>query len=331
MEWSAKTLEKIVPELRIYRRYLFLDRPEYKNVFRIQAVILKAVRDFLYDKGFVELLAPAVSPVTDPGIREAREFTVQFYDEQAVLVTSAILYKFAGLKIHDKIFYVAVNIRKEPPRLDDFSTSLSEFRQIDIEVAHVTREDIMRLTEELLIYTIERVKKECSEELEALGRDLRVPHKPFKVITFEKALEIVSEAGYGIDRSGELSKEAERYLSQIHEEPLWIVDYPPHVRGFYYRREGDKLRDMDLLYPEGFGEAASGGEREVDPVRVRKKMLETGVDPRKYVWLFELLYSGVPPCSGIGLGVERLTRYITGVRDIIDAIPFPKAPGYLGI
>ncbi|MHA1610008.1 MAG: asparagine synthetase A [Candidatus Njordarchaeales archaeon] len=331
MEWSAKTLEKIIPELRIYKRFLFLSSPVYRSTFRIQAVILKATRDFLYSKGFIELLAPVIAPVTDPGIREAREFSVEFYREKGVLVTSAILYKLAGLKIHDKIFYIATNVRKEPVKLSEFSSSLAEFRQIDIEVAHASREDVMRLSEDLLIYIIGRVKKECKEELESLGRELKIPHKPFRILTFEEALRISSEAGYGTDESGELSKQAEEYLSRIHKEPFWIIDYPPQVRGFYYRKEGDKLRDMDLIYPGGFGEAASGGEREIDPLKVRERMLETGVDPRRYLWFFELLYSGIPKCAGIGFGVERLTRYITGLRDIIDAIPFPKAPGYLGI
>lgn len=333
MEWSMKTLDKLVPEIRVYKRFLFLDRPIYKNIFRIQAIILKATRDFLYSRGFIELLAPVIAPATDPGIREAREISVDFYDEKAVLVTSVILYKYAGLKIHDKIFYIANNIRLEPIQIDEFDRSLSEFRQIDLELAHTTRDEVMRLSEDLLIYIISSVKKQCGEELVALGRELKIPHKPFKVIKFDDALDIVKEAGYGTDKSGELSREAEMYLSKIHEEPFWIIDYPAKVRGFYYKKnETDPyLLDMDLVYPEGFGEAASGGTRETDPVKIRERMLETGVDPRKYLWLFELLYSGIPPCAGIGFGVERLTRYITGVKEIIDAIPFPKPPGYLGI
>ncbi len=332
MEWITKTLERIIPEIRIFKRHLLLDRPIYKCIFKIQSTILKAARDFLYKKGFIELLAPVIAPVTDPGIRLAHEFYVDFYGTKAVLTTSAILYKMAGLKIHDKIFYVAPNLRIEPMRLDSFERTLSEFRQIDIEMAHAEREDIMRLSEELLIHIIEEVKRRNSDELSYLDRDLKVPRRPFKVIKFSEAVEIAKEAGYKLESTGELSKEAEDYLSKIHEEPFWIIDYPATARGFYYKKKNKSvLFDMDLIYPEGFGEAASGGEREVDPIKVRERMLETNVDPRKYIWFFELLYSGVPPCAGIGFGIERLTRYITGVREIIDAIPFPKTPGYLGI
>lgn len=327
-----KTLEYIVPELRIYKRHLLLKLPKYRYIFKIQSTILKAVRDYLYSHGFIELIAPVIAPVTDPGIREAREFDLGYYEEKAVLVTSAILYKLAGLKIHDKIFYLAHNIRREPIDLIDFTTRLTEFRQIDLEVAYIDRDKLMSISEDLLIHIIETVKRERSEELEKLGRDLVVPRKPFKRIKFDDAVELVCEEGYGLDSSGELSKDAEKYISMIHEEPFWIIDYPAKIRGFYYKKKDQKyLLDMDLMYPEGFGEGASGGEREVDPIRIRERMIETGTDPRKYIWLFEMLQDGLPPCSGIGFGLERLTRYITGVRDIIDTALFPKAPGYLGL
>jgi len=323
---------KIVPELRIYKRHLFLDCKYYKAIFKILSTVLKAVRDFLYSRGFIELIAPIVAPVTDPGTRLAREFTVDFYDEHAVLTTSVILYKLASMKIHDKVFFIAHNIRKEPERINDFTRYLSEFRQIDLEMAHASREQVMKISEELLIYVISVVKRERRDELELLGRELKVPHRPFKVIRFRDAVELVKEAGYGLEETGELSTEAEVYISKLHKEPFWIIGFPLEARGFYYKKKNDEeLLDMDLLYPEGFGEAASGGEREVDPKRVRERMIETRVDPRKYIWLFELLYSGVPPCAGIGFGLERFMRYITGVKEIIDVIPFPKAPGYLGI
>lgn len=323
---------KIPPEVRIYRRYRLLSSKYYRSIFHIQATILKAVRDFLYSRGFLELLAPVIAPVTDPGIRLAQEFEIDFYGKKAVLVTSVILYKFAGLRIHDKIFFIAPNIRREPERPPNFSRSLVEFRQIDIEVARASMGEIMSLSEDLIVYVLEEVKRERGEELEYLGRELRIPTKPFKRLKYRDAVEIIRRSSFELEETGELSSQAEEYLSRIHKEPFWIIGYPPQSRGFYYKKKNDdELLDFDLIYPEGFGEGASGGERETDPWRIRERMLETNVDPRKYVWFIEMLVDGIPPCSGIGFGVERLTRYITGVKEIIDAIPFPKAPGYLGV
>jgi len=321
-----------VPEVRIYKRHLFLKSRFYRTIALLQFKVLKKVRDFLYERGFIELQSPIIAPTSDPGLRMGSMAEASFYGEKAVFVSSAILYKFAGLLIADKIFYVAPNIRIEPLDFKDFGRTLAEFRQIDLEIAHADRGEIMELSEVMLVRLFEAIKKDAKEELEYLGRDLRVPHRPFKVIRFDEAVEIAKEAGYGVEVSGELSREAETYISKIHKEPIWIIDYPEHVRGFYYKEKDDgTLLDMDLIYPGGYGEAASGGQRETDPTKVRGRMLKTGVDPRKYLWFFELLYEGVPECSGIGFGLERLTRYISGVDSIIDAVLFPRAPGYLGI
>ena len=331
-EWITKTYKKIVPELKIYKRHLFLGTKFFKSLASIQFKTLKIVRDILYEKGFLELISPVVAPISDPGLRMGSMVEIHYYGEKAVLVSSAILYKLAALKVSDKVFFFAPNVREEPVDFVDFGRTLSEIRQIDIEVAKAKREDVIKLSEELLVKVIESVKKVAKEELEYFDRTLKTPHRPFKRIKFHDALEIAREAGFEPEESGELSREGETYISKLYDEPVWIIDYPSGVRGFYYREKGDgTLLDMDLLYPDGFGEAASGGEREVDPIKVRERMIKTGVDPRRFIWLFELLYEGVPECAGIGFGFERLIRFITGVQSIVDAVLFPKVPGYIGI
>ena len=101
-------------------------------------------------------------------------------------------------------------------------------------------------------------------------------------------------------------------------------------RGFYDREDPVRpgiLRDFDMLYPEGFGEAISGGEREHTYKGVLKRMKLTGVDPEEYGWYLQMLKEGVPSSVGFGIGVERLTRWICGLKTIWEAVPFPKVPG----
>jgi len=84
---------------------------------------------------------------------------------------------------------------------------------------------------------------------------------------------------------------------------------------------------MDLLLPEGYGEIASGGEREYTVEGVVCQMKRSGEDPRHYGWYMEMLKEGIPPSAGFGVGVERLTRYICGAPHIWECSPFPKVPG----
>jgi len=83
-----------------------------------------------------------------------------------------------------------------------------------------------------------------------------------------------------------------------------------------------------MLYPEGFGEAISGGEREYEPVKVIARIRESGEDPNKYRWLLEMLKDFYPlKTAGFGIGVERLTRFICGLRAVWEARPYPKVAG----
>jgi len=91
------------------------------------------------------------------------------------------------------------------------------------------------------------------------------------------------------------------------------------------------LRDMDLIYPEGFGEALSGGEREYEHQRIRKRIEQFGMKPEVLNWLLEFAKLGIPKSTGFGIGVERLTRFCCGLKRIEDVSLFPKVPGSWGL
>ena len=88
------------------------------------------------------------------------------------------------------------------------------------------------------------------------------------------------------------------------------------------------MRDFDMLYPEGFGEAISGAEREFEPEKVIERIREGGEDPAKYGWFLEMLREEYPvQTAGFGIGIERLTRFICGLRALWEARPYPKLAG----
>ncbi len=314
----------------IVDRYRYMRRPEVRRVLRVQDEVLSALRDFLRGEGFIEILAPIIGPVTDPGIRGARQVPIDYYGHGFKLMSSMILYKQMALLSVERVFALSPNIRLEPEASVRTGRHLAEFRQVDVEMAHATYQEAMELCERMVTSVLERVSRACSRELEGLGRALRVPRPPFKRISYGEALEILRAEGFRVEPGGEIPWEAEEAISTMFESPFWICDYPMSARGFYDREDPERpgiLRDFDLIYPEGFGEAVSGGEREFQVERVLERMRMRGEDPRDYGWYIEMLREGVPPSAGFGIGVERLTRYICGLRNIWDAVPFPKVPG----
>lgn len=301
-----------------------------KNTLKIQDEILSAIRDFLRSNGFIEILAPIIGPVTDPGIRGAKQASVNYYGKSFKIMSSMILYKQMAVSSLEKIFAVSPNIRLEPTATIATGRHLAEFRQVDLEQAHATYYDAMSVAERLVQYVCKRISKECSEQMEMLKRKLRTPTLPFRKLTYKEALDMLAAKGFKVEYGKEIPWPQEKALSAMFQEPFFVIDYPITARGFYDREDPKRpgiLKDFDMLYPEGFGEAISGGEREYTFMGVVKRMEMTGEDPTTYDWYLAMLKDGIPPSAGFGIGVERLTRWVCGLRAIWNAVPFPKVPG----
>ena len=286
-------------------------------VLKIQSEIRRILADYLRSKFFIEISPVILSPITDPLNHPISPQNVICYGKQYHLTQSMIFHKQLAMRSLEKIFVFSPNIRTEP--LDGRNTKrhLFEFTQLDLEVRNASREDMIKLCEELLIDVIKRIRKDCKKELKILDRTLRIPKTPFIKIKYEDAYK-----QYGND--------FETKISKTHQEPVWIVDIPLKNREFYDREDPKKpgiLRDMDLIYPEGYGEALSGGEREYQYERIKQRILKKGQKLSQFKEYLTLAKDDLPPSAGFGIGIERLTRYICGLKRIEEATLFPKTPG----
>ena len=89
--------------------------------------------------------------------------------------------------------------------------------------------------------------------------------------------------------------------------------------------DGKTVRAMDVLVP-GLGEIIGGSEREADYTTLLERIKTLGLNPEDYWWYLDLRKFGTVPHSGFGLGFERLLLYVTGMGNIRDVIPYPRAP-----
>jgi asparaginyl-tRNA synthetase len=317
-------------EQGIRHRYLSIRSLRARAILTVQHSLSRACRRVLDERGFLEILAPIIGSITDPGIRGAESIKVPYYGDSYVLMTSMIFYKQMAMASYPRIYAFSPNVRLEPPSSQGTGRHLAEFYQLDLEVAHSTCDEVMTLGDTLMHEVITTVRSECKEPLEALGRTLPIPPTQLPRIKYTKVLEILSGEGFHIEPWAEIPWAAEYHLSTLFTTPFWITEYPLTARGFYYLRdpdEPDRVRSMDLLLPEGFGEIASGGEREYIADSVTERIRATGDDPSRYGWYLDMLKAGIPPSAGFGIGIERLTRYLTGAPHIWECSPFPKVPG----
>jgi asparaginyl-tRNA synthetase len=311
-----------------------LSSPATRAVLTVQQRIVASAREYLCGHGFHELLPPIIGPVTDPGARGAKQVDVDYYGHRYKLMTSAILYKQAALTAFDRIFYVAPNVRLEPLETAQTSRHLAEFHQIDVEMAHASREDAMAVAEGLVGHVVGRVVAACQSELELLGRDTgpfaSLLGEPFDRRTHAEAVADLREMGHEQSPDAEIDWAGEAILSGKAGKPFFVTDYPKGSRGFYDRESTQRLgmlRNFDLIAPEGYGELCSGSEREHGYAAIVARMRETGENPAKYGWYLQMLREGIPASAGFGLGLERLTRYVAGLDAVWQASAWPKVPG----
>lgn len=308
--------DKIVERLRTR-----LSSERTQHIARISSEIRQSAGTFLRQQGFIELNPVIVSLLTDPLHHKTMDGTIHYLDQRLFLTRSMIFHKQICLLGLEKIFIFSPNVRLEPPEYAQTKKHLIEFTQIDIEVKNANRDEVIELAEELFIYVLEHINSECSSELSTLERTLSIPKRPFKRIEY---LEAYNEFGSAFEMS----------LSQKAKEPFWIVDFPTKAREFYDREYEDRpsiLCDMDMIYPEGYGEALSGGEREYQYEKILERTKNYGKNLDDFWWYLELAKKGLPRCAGFGIGVERLTRYICGLSHIGEATLFLKIPGAVGI
>ncbi len=212
------------------------------------------------------------------------------------------------------IYIVSPNVRLEKESLSESKRHLIEFSQVDIELKETSSRQFMDFTEELFTYVFSFVKTECEKELSELKREIPFLKEPFKVFDSVKLKEKFGE-------------DFEAIVSEKEKFPFWITDY---YREFYDKQDEitGKHINYDLVYPEGFGEALSGGEREFEFMTIKKKMLERKTDLKAFDSYLSVAEKGMlKPTAGGGFGVERLVRFLSGKQHIKDVTLFPRIPG----
>ena len=179
-----------------------------------------------------------------------------------------------------------------------------------------------------LAFFAQRVDKTCVERLS------RFVDASFERMTYTEAvarLEATSTkfefpVKWGID----LQSEHERWLCEQVGRPVVVMNYPKDIKAFYMRQneDGRTVAAMDVLAP-GVGEIIGGSQREERLDVLDDRIRTMGLDPAHYGWYRDLRRYGSVPHAGFGLGFERAVMYATGVENIRDVIPYPRAAGQL--
>ena len=282
-------------------------------------------------------------------------FDEDFFGKETNLTVSGQLEAELAALALSKVYTFGPTFRAEN---SNTSRHLAEFWMIEPEVAFNDLNDNMDLTEDFLKYLCKYAMDNNKDDIEFLNqRDIQenkskpqdqrpeltlierlefVINNDFERITYTEAIDILRQSKpykkkrfkYPVEWGKDLQSEHERYLVEKHyKRPVIIFDYPASFKAFYMRSndDGKTVAAMDVLFP-GIGEIVGGSQRE-ERYDVLKQKCEDFNIPEEHIWWYlETRKFGTCVHSGFGLGFERLMMFVSGMTNIRDVIPFPRAP-----
>ncbi|NLY52254.1 MAG: asparagine--tRNA ligase [Firmicutes bacterium] len=312
-------------EFLMDHRHLWLRSRRQHAVMRVRSEIVKAIRDFFDDRGFLLIDAPLLTPAACEGTTTL--FETDYFDEKAYLTQSGQLYMEAAAMAFGKVYCFGPTFRAEKSKT---RRHLMEFWMVEPEVAYADHEDNMRLQEDLICYIVQRVLERRRKELEVLERDIsRLENvvKPFPRITYDEAIEILRKEGVDIEWGADFGGGDETILAEKFDRPVFVEKYPAEVKAFYMKPDPERPEVVlcdDLLAPEGYGEIIGGSQRIDDLELLKQRMEQHNLPEEVYAWYMDLRRYGSVPHSGFGLGLERTVAWICGLSHVRETIPFPR-------
>lgn len=319
--------KEIGEEHRMKYRYLDLRRERMAKNMTMRHKVIKFIRDYLSEAGFLEIETPVLTKSTPEGARDyvvpSRLYDGKFY----ALPQSPQQYKqllmVAGL---EKYFQIARCFRDEDTRGD----RQPEFTQLDLEMSFVEREDVMRINEELLISIVKNL----------------YPNKKIQEIPFPRMSHAEAMEKYGNDRPDIRNDKNDPNLLAF----CWVIDFPFFEKtadgGWTFTHnpfsaskpefhqdlldgkniEGIITSQYDIVL--NGSEIGGGSIRNHTPEGLRAVFKVMGFSEERitnnFGHMLEAFSFGAPPHGGIAWGMDRLVTMLNNEPNIREVIAFPK-------
>ncbi len=313
-------------------------------VLRVRDAASRAIHDFFHERGFVNLHSPVITLSDAEGAGEMFRVTAldgsDFFGSPSFLTVSGQLEAEIGALALSKVYTFGPTFRAENSHT---SRHLAEFWMVEPEVAFCDLEGLADLAEDFLKTIFRRVLDDCPDDMDFFNQRIdktvletldHIIRAPFERITYTEAIKILEDSGrsfeFPVSWGTDLQSEHERYIAEEHiGRPVVVTDYPKGIKAFYmYLNEDDEtVAAMDVLVPK-VGEIIGGSQREHRHDVLVKRIEEHGLPLEPYWWYLDLRRHGTVPHAGFGLGFERVVQFMTGMENIRDVSPFPRAPGH---
>lgn len=310
-------------------RPLTLRRDRERAIFKVQAEITSAYRDFLNSENFIEFQAPKL--VGNDAEGGGNIFKVEYFkDKDAYLSTSPQLYKQIMVGVFEKVFSIGNVFRAEK---HSTTRHLNEYTSLDMEMGFIEdHTDIMQVEEKFMRFLSDRLEESCADEFKALEAEIpRFGDSAIPSMTLSDAQALITkETGNDCEGEPDLDPEHERWLSEWakrkHDSDfVFITHYPVSKRPFYTYEDEQMpgfTKSFDLLF-RGV-EITTGGQRIHNYESLTKALENKGLDIKNFSFYMQSFAYGMPAHGGWGMGLERLTQKLLGLDNVKEATLFPR-------
>lgn len=296
-------------------------------IFRIRSDLLRYIRDFLYERDFVEINTPKLAAGAAEGGAEV--FKLDYFGKEATLAQSPQLYKQIMVGVFERVFEIGPAFRAE---LSATTRHVSEVTMLDVEMGFIDgHDDILKLLEELVYDVLTRLYKEHADDMKSLRAPELTLKPEFPRYSMKQIHEMYQkETGKDTSQETDLTPEEERWICEYakqHDgcEAVFATDLPKSKMKFYHMEgEDGSARSADLLF-RGI-EISTVPQREHRHENLLQQMKAAGIDPESpgFAPYLSAFKHGLPPHAGFGFGIDRLTEKAIGLNNVKEAILFPR-------
>jgi len=334
-------------EIRFRKRYLdLIFNPEVKNKFEIRSKIIKEIRNFLEEKGFLEVETPILQSIYGGAKAEPFKTHLNALNMDLYLRISLELYlKRLIVGGFGKVYEIGKCFRNEG--IDRFHNP--DFTMLEFYWAYADYEDLMELTEEMLKDLVRKIKGTLRFEYKGKMLDFKTP---WPKIEFSQLLK--KEANINIEEihPEAIKKEAQKMGIRVKEgegkseiadkiykktcrpkiwNPVFVIHHLPEAFPLAkpFEKNPNKLANFQLVVADW--ELVNAFSELNDPIEQRKrfeeqeKMYKKGFKEAQRMDkdFIEALEYGMPPTAGFGMGIDRLVALLTDSHNLREVILFP--------
>ncbi len=300
-----------------------------RAIFRVQAALGRAFREYFDERGFTEVHTPKLLPGATEGGAEV--FKTDYFGQVATLAQSPQFYKQMMVGVFERVYEMGPVYRAEPSVT---TRHMSEYISLDAEVGFIDFDQLLTMVSELLGCMVDYAWEHAKDELELLGAVKPKLKEELPRLTMAEIHDLYSKAtGENTRDELDLLPAEERWVceyaaKELGSEAVFVTDWPARDAKFYHKIDDERPEiavRADLLFRGVEVVTTSMREHHYDKLVAQLKKMAKG-DPdsegfRNFLMAFKY---GMPPHGGFGMGLERVTQELIGLGNVKEATLFPR-------